>query len=149
MVVLIFLLMSSAPAGFLASAVIIFTLPSTSNPGSQLSTKETSQQKLSLKNLRRIDYIGVALLLAASILLVFAFESAGIQYGWNSITIIVTLIFGFAIFFSFIIWEMWLQKRQDHFSEPIFPPQILKSRITASMFAYVPKIPTFFDWKNS
>ncbi|QGA21607.1 hypothetical protein EYB26_009318 [Talaromyces marneffei] len=125
----------NAPAGFLASAVIIFTLPSTSNPGSQLSTKETSQQKLSLKNLRRIDYIGVALLLAASILLVFAFESAGIQYGWNSITIIVTLIFGFAIFFSFIIWEMWLQKRQDHFSEPIFPPQILKSRITASMFA--------------
>uniref|UniRef100_A0A093UWI9 Putative transporter C3H1.06c n=1 Tax=Talaromyces marneffei PM1 TaxID=1077442 RepID=A0A093UWI9_TALMA len=29
----------------------------------------------------------------------------------------------------------WKWKRQDHFSEPIFPPQILKSRITASMFA--------------
>jgi hypothetical protein len=128
----------SAPAGLLASAVIIFTLPSASNPNSQLSTKVAGLKKLSFNNLRRIDYVGVGLLLAASILLVFAFESAGIEYGWNSVTIIVTLILGFAIFMGFIIWEIWLQQRPDQIPEPIFPPRILKSRLMASMFAYVP-----------
>ncbi|GAM42007.1 efflux pump antibiotic resistance protein [Talaromyces pinophilus] len=125
----------SAPAGLLASAVIIFTLPSASNSNSQLSTKLAGLKKLSFNNLRRIDYVGVGLLLAASILLVFAFESAGIEYGWNSVTIIVTLILGFAIFMGFIIWEIWLQQRPDQIPEPIFPPRILKSRLMASMFA--------------
>lgn len=142
-VVLIPMWTKSAPAGFLASAVIIFTLPSASNPNSPLSAKEAGREKLSLENLRRIDYIGVGLLLAASILLVFAFESAGIDYGWNSVTIIVTLILGFAIFMGFIIWEIWLQQRPDQISEPIFPPRILKSRLMASMFAYVPGLLLF------
>lgn len=128
----------SAPAGFLASAVIIFTLPSASNPNSQLPNKEVGRKKLSLENLRRIDYIGVGLLLAASVLLVFAFESAGIDYEWNSATIIVTLILGFSIFVGFIIWEIWLQQRPDQIPEPIFPPRILKSRLMASMLTYVP-----------
>lgn len=133
--------MSSAPAGFLASAVIIFTLPSASNPHSHLSNREIGRRKLSVENLRRIDYIGVALLLSASILVVFAFESAGIDYGWNSVTIKVTLIFGFALFVGFIILEIWLQQRPDQIPEPIFPPRILKSRLMMSMFAYVPEIP--------
>jgi predicted membrane channel-forming protein YqfA (hemolysin III family) len=100
---------------------------------------QVGQRKLSINNLRRIDYIGVALLLAASILLVFAFESAGIDYSWNNVTIIVTLILGLTIFFAFIVWETWLQQRQDQKTEPIFPPRILKSRIMVSMFACVLK----------
>ncbi|EED14417.1 efflux pump antibiotic resistance protein, putative [Talaromyces stipitatus ATCC 10500] len=113
----------------------IFTLPSSSNKASQPSDGEVGRRRLSSQNLRRIDNIGVVLLLAASILLVFAFENAGIQHAWGSPTIIVTLVLGFAIFFGFITWEVWLQRRQDQITEPIFPPRILESRIMASMFA--------------
>lgn len=129
----------SAPAGFLASAVIIITLPSASNPNSKSSNKAVGRRKLSLKNLRRIDFIGVGFLLAASALLVFAFESAGINYGWNSVTIIATLVLGCVLFIGFIMWEIWLQQRPVQIPEPVFPPRILKSRLMVSMFAYVPE----------
>lgn len=133
----------SAPAGFLASVVIIFTLPSASDLYLKVSNKKVGRRKLSLENLRRIDYIGVGLLLAASILLVFAVESAGIDYGWSSVTIIATLVLGGVLSIAFISWELWLQQRPVQIPEPIFPPRILKSRLMASMFAYVVEIDYF------
>lgn len=133
----------SAPAGFLASAVITITLPSASNVNAKLSNIEIGRRKLSFENLRRIDYIGVGFLLAASAFLVFAFESAGINYRWNSVTIIVTLVLGCVLFIGFIIWEIRLQQRAVQIPEPVFPPRILNSRLMASMFACVPEIDPF------
>lgn len=127
----------SAPAGFIAIVIIGFTLPSTSVQYTDSTWLKIGRQKFSLINLRRIDYIGVALLVAASILLVFAFESAGVDYAWDSAAIIVTLILGFFLFAAFIAWECWLQRREHGIVEPIFPPRILRSRLMASMFAYV------------
>lgn len=77
------------------------------------------------------------MMLAWSTLFVYAFESAGNDNSWGSVTIIVTIVAGAVVFTAFVVWECWLQQRQNNTVEPIFPPRILKSRVMASMFAYV------------
>jgi hypothetical protein len=100
-----------------------------------LSIWAISRRKLSWSNLQRIDGLGVAMLLASSTLFVYAFESAGNNDEWDSVSIIVTIIIGAFLFAAFVLWECWLQRRQHKKVEPIFPPRILRSRVVASMFA--------------
>lgn len=74
-------------------------------------------------------------LLAASILLVYAFESGGTQSTWGSVVVIVTLITGAVLLVAFILWEWRLQNQQPAKVEGVFPPRILQKRIMAAMFA--------------
>ncbi|QKX63091.1 uncharacterized protein TRUGW13939_10259 [Talaromyces rugulosus] len=87
------------------------------------------------KYILRVDSVGVMLLLAASTLLVYAFESGGTQFTWTSAVVIVTLIVGTILFVAFMIWEWWLQNQQSARVEPVFPPRILRNRIMVAMFA--------------
>ncbi|KAH8695587.1 putative MFS multidrug transporter [Talaromyces proteolyticus] len=123
----------NAPAGFLALAIIIFFLPSISNDDND-SFDSSPPKKISAANLQRIDLLGVFLLLAASVLVVFSFETAGTQYPWNSGIVIVTLILGSTFFVIFILWERWLQNKLPAREEPVFPPRILWRRDMAAMF---------------
>jgi uncharacterized membrane protein YdbT with pleckstrin-like domain len=96
---------------------------------------EKARHKLSPTNLQRVDSVGAMVLLAASTLLVYAFESGGTQFTWSSAVVIVTLIVGAILFVAFVTWEWWLQNQQPARVEPVFPPRILRNRIMVAMFA--------------
>ncbi len=77
---------------------------------------------------RRLDFPGVFFMLAASILIIFALEEAGTRYPWSSAAIIGSLLIGLLSWGLFVIWELFIEKR-NKVQEPIFPMRLLKSRV--------------------
>jgi hypothetical protein len=69
----------SIPPGAIMIVLIMYIFP-----------KNIGRQKLSGSWLAHIDWLGIILSLAGSVLLVFALESGGSQYSWDSAIIIVT-----------------------------------------------------------
>jgi high-affinity Fe2+/Pb2+ permease len=82
----------------------------------------------------RLDILGTILLLAFSVLIVFALEEAGSRYAWGSYVIIITLVFSLVAGVGFVGWEWWIERAKGK-QEPTFPLSLLKDRVLASMMA--------------
>jgi hypothetical protein len=80
-----------------------------------------------------LDLIGVVLMLAASILVVFALEEAGTRYEWSSVAIICPLVIAVVSWISLVGWEIYLPRKKEMTAEPIFPMVLLKERILVGM----------------
>jgi hypothetical protein len=117
-----------------AIVLIAIFLPASKVTGSN-SFKSRIGAKFMSRSLQRVDIQGVGLLLAASVLLVFALESGGTQYAWHSSAIISTLVLSGLMWIFFVAWEVRLEKVGTT-QEPIFPMALLKNRIICSMMAY-------------
>ena len=96
--------------------------------------KAQLRRKFSKASLSRLDPLGVMLLLAASILLVFALEEAGQRYSWKSAVIISTIALAGICWVSFVGWEYLVDKSRAS-QEPIFPLRLLKDRILVGMMS--------------
>ena len=83
---------------------------------------------MSRQSLKRLDFIGAFFLLGSSVLIVFAFEEAGLRYAWDSAVILSTLIVGALLFGAFLAFEYLIEKR-NYPQEPVFPLRLLKSRM--------------------
>lgn len=84
-----------------------------------------------------IDFPGAALLLAASILIVFAIESGGKQYAWSSAPVVATLAAGGVLWIAFSAWVSWLSRTSRQASGrmiPIFPAYLVKQRVIGFAF---------------
>ena len=87
--------------------------------------------------LNTIDWIGIIFALSASVLTVYALQSVGTLYTWQSGMIIGALTIGLCSFVVFIIWEIllphlhlsWFANRSVI---PIFPVRLMKQRIIAA-----------------
>ena len=90
--------------------------------------------KFSKASLNRLDTLGVMLLLAASILLVFALEEAGQRYSWKSAVVISTITLAGICWISFIGWEYYVDKSRSP-QESIFPLRLLKDRVLVGMMS--------------
>lgn len=90
--------------------------------------------KFTKSTFRRVDVLGVILLLGSSILLVFALEEAGTRYSWKSGVILSSLLLSAVLGVCFIFWELFVQKVSSS-QEPVFQPVILKDRLTAAIIA--------------
>ena len=90
--------------------------------------------KFSKASLSRLDVVGVILLLAASILLVFALEEAGQRYSWKSAVIISTITLAGICWVSFVGWEYVVDTSRSS-QEPIFPLRLLKDRVMVGMMS--------------
>jgi hypothetical protein len=124
----------SAPAGAAAIGIIIFFLPS------DFSNAETNvlnrlRARFTVRKWERIDFLGCLLMLGASILVVFALESAGTRYAWGSAAIVGSLVVGALAWGGFVGWEVWVERKQKGSGrqEPIFPMRLLKSQVLAGM----------------
>lgn len=126
----------SGPAGGLVMALLAWLLPG-SNKNPKLPLPALLRSKLTSSNLSRVDFIGVVLLLASFMLMVFSLESGGTRYHWNSPTIISTLVLAFATGALFFFWE-----RSKWVKEPVFSPRLLKGRLMPAMLAYIAFLPT-------
>ena len=103
-----------------------------SEGGGQPDFASRMQAKFSRETIRKVDFIGMFSLLAASVLLVFALESGGTRYPWKSRTTISTLVLSGILWIVFIAWEMYLERTKTT-QEPIFPMGLLKARLLASL----------------
>ncbi|HEU5199667.1 MAG TPA: MDR family MFS transporter [Ktedonobacterales bacterium] len=98
------------PIGVAAMLVLIFLMP----------TLRTGTGKA------KIDYTGVALLIAGSVPLLLGFSWAGSQYDWNSPQIIGLFIGAVVASVAFVLYEGWLERRGG---QPIIEPGLFKNSI--------------------
>jgi hypothetical protein len=88
--------------------------------------------KFSASSFKRVDLLGMFLLLASSILLIFALEEGGTRYAWDSGAIISTLVLAVVTGIAFWVWELLIDN--DRWAmEPVFPPSILRDRLLSAM----------------
>ncbi|KAG5756552.1 hypothetical protein H9Q72_008483 [Fusarium xylarioides] len=121
----------SLPGGAIAFVMVCFFLPA-SEESSNLSLLKVLRAKVRRSNWVRIDVLGIALLLAASVLLVFALEEGGTRYSWSNAVVIATLVLAVVLFIAFGFWEVYVERSTSK-QEPVFPPSICKDRISSAM----------------
>ncbi|RDL42325.1 Uncharacterized protein BP5553_02304 [Venustampulla echinocandica] len=128
----------NAPGGGLALLLLTFFLPSSISATGTTDFCTHLRSKFSKAAWSRVDVLGTVLLLAFSVLLVFALEEAGSRYPWSSPVIVVTIIFATISGMAFIVWEWLVEKRGKEKrgrQEPTFPLSLLKGRVMAAMMA--------------
>ncbi|KAK4155861.1 major facilitator superfamily transporter [Chaetomidium leptoderma] len=81
---------------------------------------------------RRVDVLGAFASLAASILLVFALEQAGVEYPWNSAPIIACFVLSGFGWIIFIGWERRLSMKKS-VCEPMFPWRLACNRFVLGL----------------
>ena len=125
----------SVPAGGIALLGLAVFIPN-GYPyhGAPPSTSPYSTT-LSSKTLQRIDWLGAALLLAATIFICTAFEQAGIQFPWRSGFVISMLVISGVLWFMFLGWEMGVSKREEGVGrrEAVFPWRFWEGRVMVGM----------------
>ncbi|KAI0532495.1 major facilitator superfamily domain-containing protein [Xylaria digitata] len=76
--------------------------------------------------IRRVDFLGNILIIAACTLLVFALQEAGAySFAWNHPAIVVALVVSVLSFLGFAAWELSLGSRVDTRIEPILPLRLM------------------------
>ncbi|CAH0053676.1 unnamed protein product [Clonostachys solani] len=119
------------PGGAVAFITLAVFLPM-SDESSQLSIKQIVRSKFRLSVWARLDLLGMSLLLAFSVLLIFALEEAGTRYPWRSPAIIASLALAVALTVGFVLWEIYVERSASR-QEPVFPPSICKERLPAAL----------------
>ncbi|OBS24590.1 hypothetical protein FPOA_05132 [Fusarium poae] len=121
----------NVPGGVLAFILVAIFLPA-SEQSSGSTLIQVIRFKLKRSNWARIDYLGIFLLLSASVLLVFSLEEGGTRYPWDSAVVISTLVIAVVLFIGFGFWEVHVENSPSK-QEPVFPPSICNDRICSAM----------------
>ncbi|OLY82037.1 putative transporter [Smittium mucronatum] len=72
--------------------------------------------------MRRIDFLGLALIVAGLTMIILAMNWGGVQYSWTSPIVLCLFIFGFIFIVIFSLVELYFAK------EPILPLRLFKIR---------------------
>jgi MFS family permease len=110
------------PIGGLALAALLLAWP-----------REEKAKLFTRNAFKSIDFLGCLLLLAASVLLIFALEEAGAYvYAWSSPTIIACLVISGVAAIAFIAWQECIAVHPDWTVQLVFPISVARSRILGS-----------------
>lgn len=121
----------------MAITVLIISIPAYFPYHGQPShEKRKIGRVFSLETLKRLDFLGAALLLVATLLLVTALEEAGIRFPWKSPFVIILLTVSGLLWIVFLGWERRVT-RAANMQEPVFPWRFVQSRIWVGMLLYV------------
>lgn len=88
--------------------------------------------KPNMNFVRRIDAIGVFLLLAASLLLITALNETYVEFAWESTTAIVLVAVSGGLWVTFFVWEWFVIDKWEGYY-PIFPKRFLYNRAWIGM----------------
>lgn len=91
---------------------------------------------LSTASIRRIDVLGLVLLLGASILVSTGLQQAALDYAWSSAYVLPLLLLIIPLIIAFFVWEWYITTRRSS-PEPVFPWRFCRSRIALRMILYV------------
>lgn len=94
------------------------------------------------EKMRRIDWVGSAVLIAATVAVLYALAYAGSQYSWGSWHTLVPLLIGFAGFFLFA----YTQGGRFAAPEPVMPPRLFATwtSIIISVNTWIMSVLTFW-----
>ncbi len=116
---------SSVPFGVLAIALVLIALPTVHRENEDRS--RTSKWA----NCRRLDILGAALLIGASILLVTSLLEASVQLGWRASLTIALLVLSGSCWIGFFGWELFTIRSTR--PEPTFPWTFSSNRTWVGM----------------
>ncbi|KAH8722881.1 major facilitator superfamily domain-containing protein [Phaeosphaeriaceae sp. PMI808] len=119
----------NVPVGVVILAIFAFLLPR-HFPYKERPQHQTSSIVKSV--LARIDWLGVVLLLGASVLLVAALENAGLRRPWRSGYVAGMLVVSGLLWFVLLAWQ-WKVTRDDSVREPVFPWRFIENRVPFGM----------------
>ncbi|KAF5671689.1 major facilitator superfamily transporter [Fusarium heterosporum] len=119
----------NGPGGLIAATLLAFSIPFSFPYG---ETYQVFNPLAFRKKYKRVDFLGMVLSLAASILIIFALEQGGVAYPWESGTIISTFVLSAILWVSFIAWERLLSKRNGT-CEPMFPWSLVHNRFVMGL----------------
>jgi hypothetical protein len=94
-----------------------------------LNVKHNKEMSFSQK-LRRIDYVGNILLIAATVSILYATTYGGTREPWSSWRIIVPLVLGLLGLVGFVFLE-----NSKFILEPVVPPRLFNNRTSVTIFA--------------
>ncbi|KAF2962636.1 hypothetical protein GQX73_g10936 [Xylaria multiplex] len=83
-----------------------------------------------VEKVKRIDYLGNILLIAATVSILYATTYGGTREPWSSWRIIVPLVLGLLGLFAFGVLES-----AKFIQEPVIPPRLFTNRTSATVFA--------------
>lgn len=118
-------------------ALVLLTVAIPANFPNQASEEppQNRQNIISKGRVRRIDFLGFASLLTASILLIVALEEAALEGKWQSPMIICFLIISGLLVIGFLCWERFII-RENSIQEPVFPWRFVKNRVFMGILMY-------------
>lgn len=96
------------------------------------------QLSMTLKgSLMRIDWLGLTLCLAASIVMILPLQEGGTQYAWNSGPFISMIAAGDLSWTAFACWESWLSCRPgERVLLPMLPHHVVAHRVIGTCIVY-------------
>jgi hypothetical protein len=140
----------SAPVGICAFAVVLEIMVAQFPHHSPTSSWSSYLPKFSMSSLaidskllallRRINFVGVILVLTASLLLVTPLLQAAITFKSSSPVTIVLLVLSGVLWISFFGWECYLSRRKEkgHITqEPVFSWRFAHNRVFLGVLLYV------------
>ena len=92
--------------------------------------RDRHQRSFTMKGILSVDVLGCLLLLAASVLLIFALQEAGaFVYAWNSSMVIACLCVSGVSFVAFVVWQELLDRHQKWPVQLVFPMRVARQRV--------------------
>jgi MFS family permease len=83
-----------------------------------------------LRSFKQLDFLGAGIVIAASVLVVFSFQEAGLRAdAWNNAIFIAPLVVGIMLWFALFGWETLACLRWENWLMTMFPLRLVKRRI--------------------
>ncbi|RSL55579.1 hypothetical protein CEP54_009298 [Fusarium duplospermum] len=110
----------NGPVGFVSLIIFIFTWPKAEH----LPTIERRAWK-------ELDYFGSFLAIAAAVLVIFAFQTAGTSSngGWKTAMFIAPLLCGLLAWGLLVGWQIFIQRRLSERFAPAFPINLFRNGV--------------------
>ena len=94
---------------------------------------DKSKKQFTRKAFLSVDVLGSVLLLAASVLLIFALQEAGaFIYAWDSSIIVACLCVAGTALVAFVLWQEWLDRHSDWPVKLVFPVRVARQRVVGA-----------------
>lgn len=130
----------SVHSGMVAFVILLLAIPA-GYPnhhvvGNTHPFRRPIRKTLSIKSFERLDLLGFALCLGASLLLVTGLLEGGVQFAWSSGASISILVISGILWVLFLIWESIISSDKWK-QEPVFPWRFLFNRPWMGILLYV------------
>jgi hypothetical protein len=87
---------------------------------------------MSVQSLRRLDFLGVTLMLGTLVMLATGLQQASLGYAWSSAKVLALLVCSVPFVVAFSAWQ-WYATQWRRNPEPVLPWRFCKSRVQLGM----------------